>query len=175
VTITYPQEILKMCEVIQKYIKNDSGAYVCPHCPKVCEKQNTMYYHIKKNHEQDLPFECTDCNQKFLQRTSFLHHLATIHPDKPTVGNEANPYAGVSYDCPFCDHSTHTKANTLIHVARVHFKSWIPAFSKTESCKCCQKSFASSSAYLYHSITCFKGIVPQETYEKIHMVSVGQK
>lgn len=141
-----------------KYIRNADGHYVCPHCPKVCEKQNTMYYHMKKNHENDLKYECklcTDC-PKFMQKSGFLHHLATVHPDNPHPGEEKNPYASVKHDCPECDHTTHTKSNLLIHYARTHCKTWIPTYSKTDPCPGCRKTFASSSAYLYHAIGCFE-------------------
>ncbi len=150
-----------------KYIKNADGHFVCPDCGKVTEKQNTMYYHIKKNHAKDLPFECKKCEgcPRFLQKSSYLHHLATIHPDDADCESGSNPYAGVSYTCPCgdCDHSTHTKANLLIHYARSHCKAWIPSFSKSASaCSGCKKEFNSSSAYLYHAIGCLVSAAPAD-------------
>lgn len=145
-----------------KYIKNSNGHFVCPHCSKVEEKQNTMYYHIKSVHEQDFPFECALCTEekpRFLQRCSWLHHLATHHPDSPhPSATERNPYAGVSFACPStgCEHTSHTKANTIIHYARTHCKDWIPAYTKGTNCTGCKKSFASSSAYLYHASSCLR-------------------
>lgn len=143
-----------------KYIKNSCGHFVCPHCDKVCAKQNTMYYHIKKNHTQDLPFQCKKCGDepRFLQKCSYLHHLATHHPED-AIPEEcgSNPYIGVTFSCPSCTHTTHTKANMLIHYARTHCKDWIPSFTKSAdgcSCKGCAKTFNSSSAYLYHAIGC---------------------
>lgn len=150
-----------------KYIRNADGFFVCPDCGKVTEKQNTMYYHIKKNHTKDLPFECKKCEEcpRFLQKSSYLHHLATIHPDDAECEDGKNPYAGVSYACPHtgCAHSTHTKANLQIHYARSHCKAWIPGFSKGSSCSSCKKEFASSSsAYLYHSISCLIKSAPAD-------------
>jgi hypothetical protein len=164
----------------------------------VTEKQNTMYYHIKKIHEKDLPFVCKRCDDcpRFLQRTSYLHHLATIHADDPhpqesgvettdpsllmgptsKEGNELtvekpverNPYAGVSYSCPCCDHKTHTKANILIHFSRSHCKDWIPNYEKGTACASCSKVFASSSAYLYHATGCYKS---RASEDQLNMLS----
>jgi hypothetical protein len=148
-----------------KYIRNEAGHFVCPHCEKVTEKQNTMYYHIKKTHMMDLPYVCDKCEDapRFLQKSSYMHHLATLHPSEAATDSEPNPYVGVSFTCPACPHSTHTKANMLIHYARTHCKDWIPAFTKSNnSCKCCSKTFASSSAYLYHSISCLLDTAPAD-------------
>lgn len=142
-----------------KYVRNAEGQYVCPDCGKITAHQNTMYYHIKKEHTKDLPYECKLCTNKFLQKSSYLHHLATMHPDTPHDGDccSENPYAGVKHTCPCCEHSSHTKANIRIHFARSHAKAWIPAFDKTApSCTGCGKVCASSSAYLYHALDCFK-------------------
>ena len=152
-----------------KYIRNAEGHFVCPHCDKVTEKQNTMYYHIKKIHTQDLPFQCKLCTDtpRFLQKSSYLHHLATHHPESctPEECGGTNPYAGVKFTCPCCTHSTHTKANLLIHYARTHCKDWIPGFTKSESgncgCKSCDKTFNSSSAYLYHAVGCMIDSAPE--------------
>jgi len=141
-----------------KYRKNEKGEFVCPHCNVVKQKQNTMHYHIKRNHEQDLPFECKQCENtpKFLQRSSFLHHLATSHPENPHPSEkDKNQYASVTHRCPSCEHTTHTKANMTIHFVRTHC-TWIPNYSKDDSCSQCTKSFRSSSAYLYHAYSCFK-------------------
>lgn len=150
-----------------KYMRNAAGEFVCPHCPKVCEKQNTMYYHIKKNHTNDLPFKCEKCvgTPRFLQKSAYLHHCAQVHPEAAAGDAEStNPYVGVSVSCPAtgCGHSTHTKANLLIHYARNHCKEWIPAYSKSAACTGCSKTFASSSAYLYHALTCLKSAAPAD-------------
>lgn len=149
-----------------KYMRNETGEFVCPHCPKVCEKQNTMYYHIKKNHTNDLPYKCEKCvgTPRFLQKSAYLHHCARVHPEISSTDSEKNPYAGVTVACPAtgCSHSTHTKANILIHYARNHCKEWIPAYSKSAACAGCSKTFASSSAYLYHALTCLKSAAPAD-------------
>lgn len=153
---------LNMSAAVQ-YIKNTDGNFVCPHCDKICTKQNTMYYHIKKNHLNDLPYQCNACTDmpKFLQKSTYLHHCATFHPE--CDDKESNPYAGQSVKCPSCEHSTHTKANILIHYARVHCKDYIPTYSKSANvCKGCDKPFSSSSAYFYHSLSCFQSSLPQD-------------
>lgn len=145
-----------------QYIRLENGHFQCPHCPKVCSKQNTMYYHIKKTHDRDFRFECTHCVKapKFVQKSAYLQHIAVCHPEIAEENSEANPYAGVSWGCahPDCTHTTKTKANILVHFARTHCKDWIPAFTKDISCKQCTKTFASSTAYFYHSISCVKPI-----------------
>ena len=156
--------VAKMSKPSVKYIRNDVGHFLCPHCDKVTEKQNTMYYHVKKTHMMDLPFVCEKCDDtpRFLQKSAYHHHLATHHPGEAADG-ETNPYAGVSFTCPSCPHTTHTKANMLIHYARTHCKDWIPAYTKSNNCcKKCSKSFASSSAYLYHSLSCLCSEAPAD-------------
>ena len=157
---------------VSKYIKNAAGHYACPHCDKVTEKQNTMYYHIKKNHDNNLPFECKHCeaHPKFLQKSAFLHHMATMHVDAPNPEGEENPYAGIEFACPTCDHKTHTKANMLVHYARTHCKDWVPAFAKKTSCTGCSKEFASSTAYYYHSTVCFKESVCCDHVHKLALI-----
>jgi len=150
--------------IVDKYVRNEDGHFVCPHCEKVEEKQNTMYYHIKSIHEMDFPFLCRLCKNeadehpRFLQKCGWYHHLATLHPENPHPSlTERNPYANVRYVCPTCEHASHTKANVLIHYARNHCKEWIPTFTrdiKTTGCTGCTRLFESSSAYLYHALNC---------------------
>jgi len=158
-----------------KYVKNDAGEYICPHtgCGKITQKQNTMYYHIMKNHSTKLPFECNRCtnNPQFLQRSGYMNHLATKHADntkltekeKVILGTTENPVASVSYKCPSngCTQTTHIKSNMLIHYARTHAKEWIPPYVRGEACSRCHNNYSSSSAYLYHSITCFKPVASE--------------
>jgi hypothetical protein len=148
-------------QITSKYIRNELNHFVCPHCGITEKHQNTMLYHIESKHEMKFRFECTQCDDtpKFLQKCTYLHHLATVHPENPHPSEkEKNMYAGLEFKCPDpeCTHSTHTKANLRIHFARTHAKSWIPSYSKTKACTGCSKKFASSSAYLYHSTECFK-------------------
>jgi len=156
-----------------KYVKNNDGHYVCPHteCGKIAMNQNTMHYHIKKNHSENLPFECSRCinRPQFLQRSGYLNHLATRHADNVKLtekekevlgGITENPAAAISFKCPHadCNQTTKTKANMLIHYARTHAKEWIPPYIRGTECTRCHHNYSSSSAYLYHTIACFRPV-----------------
>jgi len=65
-----------------------------------------------------------------------------------------NPYEGQTFTCPCCKHETRTKANALVHYARLHAKDWIPAYNKDNGCSHCKKTFGSIAAYLYHCTGC---------------------
>ena len=160
-------------QTVSKYIRNADGHFVCPHCNVVKAKQNTMLYHIEKKHDEKVRFECKRCTevQKFLQKCTYLHHLAAVHPDSPHPSDEEkNPYANVYHTCPSCDHKTHTKGNALIHFARVHCEKWVPAFVKNEACKGCAKVYSSSTAYLHHAANCFKGNAPADQLKMLSRI-----
>ena len=147
-----------------KYIRDENGHFICPYCKVKKNKQNTMLYHIEKQHEHKTRFECKLCSDcpKFLQKCTYLHHLAVVHPETPhPTDKEINPYANVTYNCPECMHTTHTKGNLRIHFARVHCEKWIPTYVANMACKGeCGKIYASSTAYLHHAPVCFKDKAP---------------
>lgn len=141
-----------------QYIRTSDGKFQCPHCPKICAKQNTMYYHMQTKHIQDYKFVCEHCDngtRGFVQRSAYLQHIATAHPETVEDAKE-NQYAKQSFSCCACDHSAKTKAQVIVHYARTHCKEVIPAYSKSEACKVCEKEFASSTAYFYHSVNCYR-------------------
>jgi len=155
---------------VVKYVKNNDGNYVCPHngCGKITMNQNTMHYHIM-SHNDKLPFQCNRCTNtpQFKQRGAYLNHLATRHADnikltekeKEVLGGiTENPAVAISFKCPHagCNQTTKTKANMLIHYVRTHAKDWIPPYIRGAECTRCHHNYSSSSAYLYHTITCFR-------------------
>ena len=156
----------------RKYAKDAEGLYMCPHCDIKEVHQNTMFYHIKGVHEKDFPFECAHCPEtRFLQRCSWLHHLATQHPNNPHPSAvELNPYAGKEVHCPSCDMTSHTKGNVEIHYARSHCKDWIPVFTKGKACEGCNKVWKSSSAYLHHAMRCFKDKAPESHAKTLSLI-----
>lgn len=144
-----------------EYVKNDAGEFVCQHkgCGKVTKLQNTMCYHVKR-HMNDFKFNCKDCSMGFIQKSAYLHHMAAKHPDIKDVcldDNEKikNPYTDKVYKCGICEHSARTKANALVHYARLHAEGWIPAFNKEKpECSHCKKEISSVASYLYHCTGC---------------------
>ena len=148
------------------YVKNANGHFVCQHknCGKTFAKQNTMYYHMKRHlaeDQKDFDYMCAHCNSGFIQKSAYLHHMAAVHPEVKDVILDSdnktvikNPYAGIEYKCPCCDNVTRTKANALVHYARLHAKDWIPSYDKEKGCTKCSKKFSSIAAYLYHCTGC---------------------
>ena len=146
-----------------KYHRNEAGQFVCPECDKVTDRQNTMFYHLKK-HAGDLSYKCTEvgCDRAFIQKSGLQQHVAQAHPN---IKDANNPYSNQIYSCtePGCEHTSRMKANLLIHIARKH-SPWIPAYSSI--CTGCVKSFASATAYYYHATTCSGLKTSEKTSEK---------
>jgi hypothetical protein len=168
--------VKKRLKMTIEYVRNQEGHFVCPHkgCGKVCEKQNTMYYHVKRHmalNEKSFAYECSSCSMGFIQKSAFLHHMAAIHSDITDIQMKAddkktikNPYVGQEFKCPCCDNTTRTKANALVHYARLHAKDWIPSYDKEKGCTQCDKKFGSIAAYLYHCTGCIPATKKHRTF-----------
>ena len=140
--------------MVYKYIRNEAGEFVCPHCNVVKKNQNTMHYHMNK-HEGDLPHECKHFKQRFLLPRILNLHISAKHADKDTETAER-------CECPHadCNYSSLTKANRRIHYFRVHMKDIIEKYitknEETFSCKGCSKAMKSQTSLYYHLGDCIK-------------------
>jgi hypothetical protein len=140
------------------YIQNEAKQFICPHCDKTTNRQNTMFYHIEKKHTEMKKHQCTECTKGFVNKSGLQTHMAQVHPH---VQDESNPYLKISWSCPCCDHTCRMKANMAIHIARKHGSTWIPPYSP--SCGNCKKEVGSPTAYYYHAIQC---LTPPPEMEK---------
>ena len=131
-----------------KYIRTESG-FSCPECDFVSERQNTMFYHMKK-HTGDKTHICPEpgCGMAFVQKSGLTQHRL-IHGTSEGL------------TCPCCDHTSKTKANLLIHIGRKHGEDWIPPM-KDGICTGCNKACASVTAYCYHAVQCYRTAGPEE-------------
>lgn len=153
-------------------------------CTKTFSRQNTMYYHVKRhmNEFSFKCTECDKGfiqKSAFLHHMAAVHpgnDTVTIGQKETSVRNDIvsedptdikdnkmvvdeeikikNPYEGQTFTCPCCSHETRTKANALVHYARLHAKDWIPTYNKDNGCPHCKKTFGSIAAYLYHCTGC---------------------
>ena len=136
--------------VLNTYIKNEEGYFVCPHCNIVKQNQNTMFYHYE-THKGKLPYECNVCKKEFSQKRSLELHMLSKHSDDKVKKN--------TFKCNFpnCKFESLTKANRRIHCLRKHFKEEVDKImNDNNECVCCHNVFLSSTAFLYHAIDCIK-------------------
>ena len=137
---------------MSKYIRNEAGHFVCPTCGIVKEKQNTMYYHMKR-HEEEMPHTCKVCRKGFLQRQTLDLHMRSKHADAPAYKDYVCPHA----DCEF---SAHTKGNCRTHYFRVHCSEEVGELlvhdkeAGTIECIGCDRSFNSLGLFYYHCSEC---------------------
>lgn len=77
---------------------------VCPQCPdKTFKQQNQLQQHMK-THGLTFPFECTKCDEKFLQAAHFNQHLA-LHEE-------------FKFRCTMCSSSFNQEALLKKHMQR---------------------------------------------------------
>jgi hypothetical protein len=124
------------------HMKRHAGefTYTCTECKKGFIQKSAFLHHQAAVHHDKLPIApaCSDpqdynTNTNHEASDEIVNNVITNEPidnliTKPTVvTNNAivNPYAGITYKCPCCDHSTRTKANALVHYARLHAEGWI--------------------------------------------------
>ncbi len=144
-----------------RYIKNDDGNFVCPHCGVIKNRQNSMHYHIKK-HMEELNHICKTCNKAFLQKQTLDLHIRSKHPE--LLKSDQDKDDEKKYECPFenCNFNALTKGNCIIHCLRAHFQSEIKEImtvkndTKSIICNHCDKEFFSSSAFYYHCKVCLQ-------------------
>jgi len=153
------------------HMKRHAGefTYTCTECKKGFIQKSAFLHHQAAVHHDKLPIPpaCSDpqdynTNTNHEASDEIVNNVVTNEPidnliTKPTVVTNntiVNPYAGITYKCPCCDHSTRTKANALVHYARLHAEGWIPSYDKAKGCTHCAKTFSSIAAYLYHCTGC---------------------
>jgi len=144
-----------------KYSRNENGEFVCLECGVTKNRQNTMFYHMKK-HAGEMSHICPEpgCGKAFIQKSGLQQHTAQMHTPE-----------GVSlWSCPCCSHSCKMKANLVIHIGRKHGAGWIPAM-ESNGCTGCKKQFTSVTAYYYHAVQCFQA--PDDVADKIAIAFQG--
>lgn len=145
-------------DTASRYIRNEDGHFVCPTCGIVKEKQNTMYYHMKR-HEKELPHACKFCKKGFLQKQTLDLHIKSKHSS--TTDKD--------YECPFdgCEFSSHTKGNCKIHFFRTHCSEELDELLLVDkdneiiSCIACDREFKSLGLFYYHCGDCL-GTLPED-------------
>jgi hypothetical protein len=144
------------------YVRNEKGQFVCPECGDIKERQNTMFYHMKK-HAGEMAHICKEpgCGKAFIQKSGLQQHAMQAHPI------EGAPV----WNCPCCDHTCKMKANLIIHIGRKHGEGWIPPPSADGACTGCKRSFSSVTAYYYHAVQCFHANASDDIVEKLAMVT----
>lgn len=141
-----------------KYLRNDDGHFVCPTCGVVKEKQNTMYYHMKR-HEKELPYSCKHCKKGFLQKQTLDLHIKSKHSGSTSR----------EFECPVdgCDFSSHTKGNCKTHFFRTHCAEEVDELlihnkeEGTIQCMACDTFFNSLGLFYYHCSKCI-GELPED-------------
>ena len=143
-----------------KYSRNENGEFVCADCGVVKNRQNTMFYHMKK-HAGDMTHVCSvpDSGKAFIQKSGLQQHIAQMHTPGGTV-----------WSCPCCAHTCKMKANLVIHIGRKHGSGWIPPMD-SNGCTGCKKQFTSVTAYFYHAVQCFQA--PDEIADKMAIAFQG--
>jgi hypothetical protein len=148
-----------------KYIKNNDGSFVCPHCDFTAKHQSTMHYHLK-NHEGALPHPCKHCKARFLQRSLLDLHIRSRHPESLEKKE--------TFKCPCegCKYEDIRKGNRLIHFLRVHFTKYVEMLKEVSkqndkeiTCKKCKNSFKSNTQFIYHSNKCIEPDVTHNDYK----------
>lgn len=168
------QHTHKLYRMTFKYIKNEQGQFVCPHCPFTSGPQSTMHYHIKKNHDGDLKHVCKFCKNKFVQKSLLDLHMKSQH--KEELDKRVKQFC-----CPFpnCDVKDLRKGNVISHFCRVHLKDLLEKallISKTKEepaiqCTHCKKGFASKPSFNYHIASCLKPTQTHPCYDSFQKLA----
>ena len=147
---------LSLYKMVNEYIKNAEGQFICPHCDYTARIRSTMFYHLKK-HEGALPYPCKHCDARFLQNALLDMHVKSRHADK--LENRE------TFKCPCsgCEYEDIRKGNRLIHFLRIHLKDFTNSLKGKSleeetvvSCNECNRSFKSMTLFYYHASKCVK-------------------
>lgn len=131
------------------YIRNEHDELCCPFCDRKEEHANTLYYHIKRDHDKKFDHPCKHCDHKTYSKSLLDQHIKNKHPESLS-SNQIK-----TFDCVFCSTKSSSKGNLRTHIARTH-APWIQEHKTNKLCQSCGCLQKSSTSYYYHCITCVK-------------------
>lgn len=135
-------------------------SFKCTECDKGFIQKSAFLHHMAAVHpgSDTVTIQSKDRNDIINEDpTDLISPKANVVDTIKVAAEEIkikNPYEGQTFTCPCCNHETRTKANALVHYARLHAKDWIPTYNKDNGCPHCKKTFGSIAAYLYHCTGC---------------------
>lgn len=121
--------------------------FQCSDCKFKTLHQNTMHYHIKTKHLNEMDYECEHCKKKFVQKATLDAHRIAKHQEKKSG------FACSEEGCPF---TAVTQGNCRIHWMRIHNKKSANNIynKKDHSCTKCSKTFKGMTSFYYHAYEC---------------------
>jgi transcription elongation factor Elf1 len=134
------------------YARNEDKLLCCPFCDRVEEHANTLYYHIKREHEKKFDYECKYCEYKTYSKSILDQHIKNKHPEK-LINHTSSQNLLKNYSCPICNTESTSKGNLKTHIARNH-ATWIQEYKPNKSCQHCTTQLKSATSYYYHCLSC---------------------
>jgi uncharacterized Zn-finger protein len=151
--------IAQPVKTTSKYMQDEHGLWICPHCPERKNCRSTLFYHIRR-HTGELPHICDVCDKGFNQKQTLDLHMQARHPAEFKAQQTAQKNR-VEYKCPFdgCDYTSISKGNRRVHVMRTHLAETTNLYCTKEdtgcySCDICTEEFNSSTNFYYHIAEC---------------------
>lgn len=139
---------------MSRYLRTESGAFLCPVCGVIKQSQSNMHYHLKK-HADDPGYPCRTCGNRFLQKCALDMHRKTRHAAEVAAEQKE---AEKAFRCSVagCTFQSPSKGNVQIHYYRIHCKEQLAPYrvpvpgTAHIRCKVCNITFKSDVAFYYH-------------------------
>ncbi|KAI5634764.1 RE1-silencing transcription factor isoform X4 [Phthorimaea operculella] len=113
-------------------VHSDLPQLKCHHCPASFLSTEEMDAHqVRHVNVLERKYTCTDCQKKFIDSTSLLRHIDSVHEVKPVLA------------CEYCPEKF-TSISKLTRHVRTH------AGDRPYPCRYCEKSFTKSHHYTRH-------------------------
>lgn len=124
------------------HVKKDPKFYECYVCGAKYEKLFYLKNHLNLHYDDGNAFQCKICFEKFAYQFVLTKHVNSKHAKE----NETKISEKV-YQCTDCTFATASKDYFKKHLQKHTSKTIQPSMN---SCKICQKMFATNSAYRQH-------------------------
>ena len=115
-------KILEDDNVIIDNRRKQIGVFICGFCNIICNTRLSLDQHLERVHEDEMGFECKDCDAKFNKYAKLQRHISASHTEK-------------RYGCSVCG-----KLFKYFYTCKEHEK--IHTDNKAHLCDYCGKAFS---------------------------------
>ena len=82
-------------------------SFQCAYCPFMAKHNKSLTMHTKKYHPEECRFACSQCDEKFLQKSSLDRHENLVHGDS-------------GFSCDICMRKLCSGQALKKHIAQIH-------------------------------------------------------